>query len=199
MKNKMSQEQIDVLKEIVTIGAGNAATALSQMLKKKIDIIVPDVKITAIEKTSDIFGGAETLVSAVYLGLLGDVSGVILFLFSKEEAHKLTDILLDRQIGRTKILDKMDQSALKETATILSGAYLNALSKLLNMRLLVSSPAFVQDMAGAVVDNILIETSKEADHCLLINTELKVTEEKVGAYFFFIPDKKSLEKILKAI
>ena len=67
------------------------------------------------------------------------------------------------------------------------------------MRLLISSPAIAQDMAGAIVDNVLIETSKEADYTLVIDTELEIINEKITAYFFFIPDKQSLEKMLKAI
>jgi chemotaxis protein CheC len=199
MDAKLTQLQIDALKEIVTIGAGNAATALSQMLKKKINITVPRADILPLDKAADIFGGAEVLVAAVYLELLGDAQGVILFAFDKNQANRLADLLLSKPLGTSKILDELGQSALKETATILSGAYLNALSKLLKMRLLISSPAFAEDMAGAIIDNILIETSKEADYFFVIDTELEVVAEKVKTYFFFVPDSGSLQKILHAI
>ncbi len=199
MDNKLTQEQRDALREIVTIGAGNAATALSQMLKKKVDIKVPDVSLTSIDKAPEVFGGAETLVTAIYLQLLGDVSGIILFSFQQDEANRLSDALLGLPLGKTKMLNDMARSALKETTTILSGAYLSAIGKLLKMRLLVSSPGFAQDMAGAIVDNILVETSKEADSALVMDTELNIVDEKIVAYFFFIPDVGSLRKILKVV
>lgn len=199
MTNQLTPEQTDALKEIVTIGAGNAATALSQMIKKKVIIDVPKVNLISIEESADVFGGAETLVTTVYLQLLGDISGVILFSFKKDEANHLADMLQGFDIGKTRVLNTMAQSALKETTTILSGAYLNAMSKLLNMRLLVSSPGFAQDMAGAVVDAILAETSKEADYAIIMDTELSITSEKIMAYFFFIPDMESLDKIMEAM
>ena len=199
MENQLSDEKTDALKEIVSIGAGNAATALSQMLRQKVNIIVPSVVFSSIDKAQNIFGPPETLVVTIYLQLLGDASGVILLSFKIKDALRLADMLTGREPGQSKILGEMGESALKESATILTGAYLAALAKLLKMRLLISSPAMAQDMAGAIVDNILIETSKEADYTLVIDTELEIISEKVTAYFFFIPDKQSLDKILMAI
>lgn len=198
MENRLNREQKDALREIVNIGAGNAATALSQMLNKKININVPKVNLCTIEKAVELFGDAETLVTAIYLQLLGDATGVILFPFCKEDARTLAGLLLGRA-KQTNVLSEMEQSALKETMTIISGAYLGAMAKLLKMRFLISSPALAEDMAGAIIDNILIETSKEADYVILVETEFIVVDEKILAYFFFIPDMLSLEKILNVM
>lgn len=199
MNNGLSDESRDALKEIVSIGAGNAATALSQLLRQKVNIEVPKVNLSSIDQAQEIFGPPETLVATVYLQLLGDASGVILLSFKIEDALRLSDMLIGKEPGSSKVLGEMGESALKESTTILTGAYLAALSKMLKMRFLISSPAMAQDMAGAIVDNILIETSKEADYTLVIDTELEIINEKVKAFFFFIPDKQSLEKILRAI
>ncbi|MDD5773901.1 MAG: chemotaxis protein CheC [bacterium] len=198
MENELNQDQKDALREIVSIGAGNAATALSQMLNKKINIEVPKVNFSTIEKAVELFGDAEALVIAIYLQLLGDATGVILFPFFKKDACKLVGLLLGR-VKQTNVLSDMEQSALKETMTIISGAYLSAMAKLLKMKFLVSSPALAEDMAGAIIDNILIETSKEADHVILVETEFTVVDEKILANFFFIPDMLSLGKILNAM
>ena len=139
------------------------------------------------------------MIIAVYLQLLGDASGVILLSLEKTEAVRLADTLLGQQPGKTKILTELGGSALKETASILSGAYLSATGKLLRMRLLISSPGMAQDMAGAIVENILAETSKDADYALVMDTELKIVMEKIVAYFFFIPDAASMEKMFKVL
>jgi len=199
MDERISKIQMDAMREVVSIGAGNAATALSQMVKKKIDILVPKANILALDKVADIFGGAEVLVKAVYLEILGDVSGIILFSFHKDEANRFVDLLLGNPSGTTKIINDLGQSALKEVATIISGAYLNALAKFLRMRLLISTPAFAEDMAGAIIDDILIETSKEADQFFVIDTEFEIISEKVNTYFFFIPDVESLGKIFRVL
>jgi chemotaxis protein CheC len=199
MLPKLSQEKEDVVREIVTIGAGNAATALSQMLKKKVSILVPKVNSCRIEEASKIFGDTTSLVTSVYLRVLGDVSGVMLFSFKKDDANRFADILLGNPPGKTKVLNEMATSALKETGTILSGSYLSALAKLIKVRALLSAPGLAQDMAGAIVDAILAEISTKADYAIVINTELAIVDEKVMAYFFFIPDVDSIEMIMQSI
>lgn len=195
----LDKVQIDALREIVSIGAGNAATALSQMLKKQISIDVPDINLIPIEEAADMLGGAEKIVTSIYLQMLGDVTGVILFSFSKPEALKFSDLLLNKKNSESEILNEISQSALKETASILLGAYLNALSKLTKMKILMSSPSLIQDMAGAIIGDILIETVKDADCAIIAKTEFIIIGEKIMSYFFFIPDKESLQRILKTM
>lgn len=199
MNNELTNEQSDALREILSIGAGNAATALFQMIRERVDIQVPEVKLCRIEDGAEIVGGAENLVAAVTLKLLGDATGVLLFLFEKNDAIKFANILLGEKRAGTKTLAEMGQSALKETSTILSGAYLAAMSKVLTMRFLVSSPQLTQDMAGAIIDDLLIGVSGMADQALIMETQLFVKREKVKAYFMFMPDKDSLKKILSAM
>lgn len=196
---KLNKEQKDALKEIVSIGAGHAATAMSQMIKKKVTITVPDVNMAEVDRSSGLFGASDTLVTAVYLQMLGDLTGIILFSFPKDVANKLTDIMMGKKHKEHKVLGEMSSSAVKEVATILSGSYLSAIGTFLKMRLLLSAPAVAHDMAGAVVDNILVETSKEADYMIIVNTEFLVVGEKIMTYFFFIPDSVSTEKLMKAI
>ena len=198
-KSPLSSDQQDALKEIMNIGAGHAATALSQMLKKPVRINVPSVAWAQVEKAGDVFGAQEQVVSTVYLRLLGDLTGVILFSFSKDQARRLAALLLNEGAKPRPVLSEIAQSALKETANIRSGAYLGALTKFLKLKLLISTPGFAEDMAGAVVDGILIETSQNAQSLLAIETELTIAGEKIQAYFFFVPDTASFVKVLEVM
>lgn len=196
MNKELNKEQIDALREVVSIGAGNAATALSKMIGKKVDIEVPEYKLCGIDEVADIFGGAEVPVASVYLELKGDALGVILFSCKIQEAVRLSAGLLNLKNAGNE-LTEMGISAIKETSTILSGAFLGAMSQILKKKFLVSFPAFTQDMAGAVIDNILIETSRSADHAMILDTKLKIEDKKIEAYFFFIPEADFMEQILK--
>lgn len=195
----LTADQMDALKEVVSIGAGNAATALSKMISTKISIDVPKVSFSTIDETVDRFGDPETLVTSVYLQLLGDMTGVLLFSFRKDTAITLASLLLGRRPGQTRVLDDLGQSAMKETGSILAGAYLSAIGSLLKIRLTISSPDIAHDMAGAVIEDVLLETNKEADYSLIIDTNLTIIDKKVAAYFFFIPDHDSLNKMLKRL
>ena len=199
MKYKFKPEQEDALKEAVNIGIGSAATALAQIVNDKVIVEVPKVNFSTLDKVPDLFGGAEKLVTTVYLKVLGDLSGVILFSFDKNDANRFADIVLGQKRGETKMLDEMARSAIKEVAMILSGTYVSALAKLLNMKLLLSFPALAQDMAGAIVDNILIETSEKSDHSIVVEAEIRIVNKKVNAYIFFIPDTDSLDRMLESL
>ena len=197
--SKLSKLQLDALKEIGTIGAGNAATGLSKMLNKRINITVPSVQILPLEKVPEALGGTEKLVSAIYIMLTGELSGSILLIYSMEEALRLTDMLTGKTPGTTKLLDEFGQSALKELTNITTGCYLQALSKVVNMKMMHSIPAFASDMLGAIIDGILIKLGLEVEQAVIIETEFVVEGGTVKGYLLFLPDPVGLEAILEKI
>jgi len=184
------------VKELVSIGAGNAATALSQMLSRRIDIRVPVANLCEVSDFSEIFGSPETLVAATYMRLLNDVTGAIMLTFEKQTALDMADLLMGNQKGKTKNLNDMATSALKEAGTILSGAYLGAISEILGIKILISAPSIAIDMAGSISDAVLSEVCEDCDQALVITTEFFISDEKIRSYFFFIPSQDSLAKMM---
>ena len=197
--SKLSKLQLDALKEIGTISAGNAATGLSKMLNRRVDITVPSAQIAPLEKVPDLLGGPEKLVSAIYINLIGEVSGSILLICPMNEALQLTDLLTGRSIGTTKILDEFGQSALKELTNIITGCYVEALSKVVNLKIIHSIPAFSADMLAAIIDGILIKLGLEVEHAVVIETEFMIKEGSVKGYLLFLPEPAGLEMILERI
>lgn len=196
---KLSSLQLDALREIGNVGAGNAATALSQIINKKIDMTVPQVSILPLGEVPDVVGGPETMVAGVFLRVFGPAPSSILFLLPRESAMYLVDMLMGRDRGATQELDAMDESALLEIGNILAGAYLNALSYFTKFTLLPSIPALAMDMAGAILSVILIQLGALGDHALVIETEFSTEGDGVKGHFFLIPDPGSLSTILAAI
>ena len=191
--------QLDALREIGNVGAGNAATALSQILNRKIEMTVPQVSILPLDDVPDVVGGAEALVAGVYLRVFGPAPGSILFLLPKDSAFYLVDMLMNRPHGTTSVLSALDESALMEIGNILAGAYLNALSFFTKLTLLPSIPALALDMAGALLSIVLIQLGQVGDYALVIETEFTTETEGVKGHFFLIPDPGSLGTILTAI
>lgn len=143
----LSNMQLDALKEIGNVGAGNSATALSQIINRKIDMTVPQVSIMPLGDVPDVVGGSDAMVVGVFLRVYGLAPGSILFLLPRDSAFALIDMLMGREKGTTQELDFMDESALMEIGNILAGAYLNALSHFTKLTLLPSIPALALDMA----------------------------------------------------
>ena len=194
--NHMEGVYFDVLKEIGNIGAGNAATALSQIINRKIDMSVPRLNILPLSEVPDVVGGADTMVAGVYLRVFGPAPSSILFLLPRDSAFSLVDMAMSREHGTTESLSAMDESALMEIGNILAGSFLNALSYFTKMTLLPSLPALAVDMAGAILSVILIQLGQVGDYALVIETEFATEANDVRGHFFLIPDPGSLSVIL---
>jgi chemotaxis protein CheC len=196
---KLSPKQLDALKEISSIGAGNAATAFSQMLNRTVMMTVPSIHVVSIKEVPQYMGGPETLVAGVYTRLLGDVFGSVLLTFPRESAFSLTDILMGKKIGTTKILTGMGRSLLKETGMIVTGSFLTALSKMVNATIIPRVPNLTLDMVGAIIDFILIDLSQEVEFAIVIEIRFEEEQSHVSGHFFLLPNPASLKIILKAI
>lgn len=195
----LSTAQLDALREIGNVGAGNSATALSQLINRRIDMTVPQVSIMPLGDVPDVVGGPDVMVVGVFLRVYGPAPGSVLFLLPYESAFALIDMLLDKKRGTTSQLDFMDESALMEIGNILAGSYLNALSFFTKLTLLPSIPALAMDMAGAILSVVLVELGQMGDHALVIETEFLSEEEGIRGHFFLVPDPGSLNTILSAV
>lgn len=201
---KINLEQIDsfhydVLKEIGNIGAGNATTALSQLIGGKIDMQVPKVDLLEFKNLADIVGGAENIVVGILLTLEGDIDGMMMFMLEQPSARHLVNRLMGKEINNSEDFDEMDLSALNEIGNIITGAYLSSLSSLTNMLITSSIPYMSIDMAGAILSVPAIEFGKIGDKALVIDTEFGDDGLHVDGYFILIPSLNSYEKILSSL
>lgn len=196
--NELNVMQIDVLKEIGNIGAGNAVTALSKMVSKKIDMKVPKVNILEFKDVPELVGGAEVLVSGIYFQVFGDITGSIMFIIDKTSSKLLTNLLMGKD-DTNPGLDEMERSALKEVGNILAGSYLSSLSSLTGLKISVSVPSLAIDMAGAIMSVPIALFGQVGDHVLLIETEFIEGTNLVKGNFFLIPDGNSFEVLLRSL
>ena len=195
--DKMSNEYFDVLKEIGNIGAGNATTALAQLMQCKVDMSVPQVKMLEFKEMGEIMGGEEVIMAGISLGIEGDITGSIMFLLEKQTARHLVDKLMGMQAEGDEF-SEMEFSALKEVGNIITGAYLNSLSALTNLVIYPSIPDLTVDMAGAILSVPAIQFGELGDKMLLIQTQF-FDENVLDGYFILVPDLDSYGKILSAL
>ncbi|MFW5962024.1 MAG: chemotaxis protein CheC [bacterium] len=194
----LNSQHIDALKEISNIGAGNAVTALSQFLDCRIEMTVPSIEILPLEEIPDVTGGAEEVVLAILLKVIGDAPGNILFIFSQKGATDFLQDVLKRKVI-VEDLQEIEKSALKELGNILAGAYLSALNRITNFNLIQTVPEFAYDMAGAIISSITISTCIENDYALLLETQFTSNGKNIEGYFFLIPSPGSLNKLLSGL
>ncbi|GFZ30996.1 CheY-P-specific phosphatase CheC [Clostridium zeae] len=193
---QLSALQLDALKEVSNIGAGNAATALSQLLNRKIDMTVPNVKVIDFMDIYN-FVSEEELVAAVLVKVLGDAPGNILFVFEKSIASNIIEVLTGMKEDE---FSEMGNSVLCEIGNIISAAYMNAIARLTNLSIMPSVPAVAFDMLSAILSSTFVESAQYSDNVLEIETMLLGEDsENIGGHFYFVPNPGSLEKILNSI
>lgn len=195
---KVSENYTDILKEIGNIGAGNAMTALSQMLQCKVDMKVPQVKLLDFAEVGVLMGGEEQIMVGVYLGVEGDISGSMMFLVEQESAKHLINKIMMGMASEGEGFTEMELSAMKEVGNIITGAYLNSLSMLTNLKIFPTPPELTVDMAGAILSVPAIQFGILGDKLLLIQSQF-YDEVEINGYFILIPELESYSKILSSL
>ena len=193
--------QLDALREVANIGAGHAATALSQMIGRTIMISVPTINVSRLEEVPPQISAPEEPVAAVLMHMLGDLTGRTLLVFPKPTATRLAELMLRRPGDGSGELSEMEQSAIKEAGNILSSAYMNALSDFMGMMLLPSPPSLAVDMSTAVLTTAYLQFGTDRDYVFCVESEFYMTDvnEKLRGFFLLLPDPASLQAILRAV
>lgn len=197
--DELSDLQLDALREVGGIGAGHAATALSQLVDKPINLEVPRIEIVRLSDVPHMFGGPERLVGAVYSRMLGDIGGGILFMADSSAALALADLMHGREPGTTTSVGHEEEALLRHVASILISAYLAAIARMADIDVLPSDASMAFDMAGALLQAVIGEVGVTATEAVLVRTAFLDEGAAVDAALFFVPDSQSLSVILGRI
>ncbi|WP_027408707.1 chemotaxis protein CheC [Anoxybacteroides tepidamans] len=199
----LNADHIDILREIGNIGAGNAATALSQLLNKKIEMNVPSVQIVSFDEMMDLVGGAEQVVAAVFLRIEGEAPGNMFFVLSLSQAERFVKQMTgEHGFSFSSQQSELGLSALQELGNILAGSYLSALADFTHLKLYPSVPALTVDMIGAILQYGLLELSRVGDYAIVIDTavhEEQEPQDSVNGHFFLLPDPDSFAPIFRSL
>lgn len=202
---KITSLHLDVLKEIGNIGAAHAATALSDLLNKKIDMRVPKVEMVSFNDMMELAGGPENVVVGIYLRIEGDAEGSMFFILPIEQANRFIQRLIHDETFdfNHPPVSELGLSAMQEMGNILSGSYLSALSDFTKLKIYPTVPGLSVDMFGAIISIGLIELSQVSDNVIVINTSIFEEgigdSEEVRGHFFLLPDPESFDNIFRAL
>jgi len=190
---------LDVLKEVGNIGAGHAATALSKLLGRPIDMRVPLVNLLPFEDIIDMLGGSERIVITIYLRVTGDAPGNMFFILTRESAKQLLKSLAGILSEDDEYYSEMELSALNEIGNILAGSYLSSLADFTRLGMTPSVPSLAIDMLGAVVSYGLVQYGEMGDRALFIDTKFFEGNDAVEGHVLFVPDPDSFQPLFAAL
>lgn len=191
--------KMDVLREVGNIGAGNAATALSLLLDKPVDMTVPTVSLLPFEAIAERVGGSEAVVIAIFLRVEGDAPGNMFFIINREPARRILQGLLGFEPAENDVYTELELSALNEIGNILAGSYLSSLADFTGLHMSPTVPSLSVDMAGAILSYGLLQFGTMGDDALLIDTTFLEGHQEAEGHFFLIPDPESFDKLFRAL
>jgi len=194
-----TKKQLDVLKEIGNICAGNATVALSQILFKKIELQIPKVAIIPLNQTAKIIDKNNRPIIGIQMETLGAINGHILLIFSEKSAYTLMELLVGNPSKqKARFITQIGISSLKEIGNIVISSYLSTLSSLSRLPVFPSCPQFTDGLPSAVIKAVFSGFDQRGSHLILIETIFKEQMSSVSGKFFIAFDSQSMKLILKA-
>jgi len=191
---KLNELQKDALKEVGNIGAGHAATALSQLLNAKIHLSEPRIDVIKFRDLASRVGHENRMVAALHMYIRGEAPGQIVVLFDREQAIDFVSTFLKRVIGDIQIFDSIADSTLKEIGNIIAGSYLSAINNLTGQNVLPSVPTLSYGTIQAAF-RTLMSILPDQD-VFLIESSFLDKEKEVSGQFILIPETGSLGPLL---
>ncbi len=195
----LNATQMDAIKEITNIGAGNAATALADILTDRVNMSVPMLQFTHVSNIAEILGGPENEVVGVLVGMTNELDGMLMFLFDKRITVTLLRVLLGKDVQSFENIDEMDMSALKEIGNIIAGAYVAALATITDLDVRLSPPDIAIDMVGAILSYPAALFGAMGDHVLFIKEDFDSGEDQVTCHLLLMPQPEALDLIMKRL
>ena len=192
----MNLQDLDVMKEISSIGTSHAATALSKLLQKEIRISIPEISILGYEETVDRLGDIEELVTATLVRMSNEINGLMLFVFKMDLANAVLGKLIGREYDSFEELDELAYSALEEVGNIIICSYVNAFTQLVGVEIDLSVPSSTVNMLGGVLTVPMAEYGYVTDKLMYINAEFIVDGKRLSDGLLMLPDIESLKSIL---
>lgn len=195
-EDKYSPLQLDFIKELTNIGGGNAATSISQLIKKPVNMNVPIIEIITYEELYETTMAEDTVVNAVIMKMFGDAEGTFLFVTSDDALDNLIHMMLPEGIALT---EELSQSGVKELVNILVTTFINAISKMIDLNLVSSVPVLATEMFGAILSSVYMESEQYDENIMVIKNEFIYLDDIIDASLYFVPKPGVLSKFVEII
>ncbi len=195
----MNSMEQDVIREVGSIGTGNAASALSGLLGTEVRMMLPTVSVLDFNDAMNAIGNPETIVAAVLVGMKGDVSGIMLFILKMDLINDILGILLGNHIEQYEQLSEMDVSALNEVGNIMISSYVNALSTLAGVDIGLSVPEIAVNMLGGIMSVPMAELGYQTDKLMMIRGKFVLQGDTLDSDLLMLPDIDSLNYLMKKL
>ena len=197
--DNLNELQLDVMREIGNIGAGNACTALSVLLGTAIDMSVPSVSLLGYESTAEHLGGEDNIVIGLKIDITGDLEGMMVHVVERRFAERIINTFYAKEIENIANLDEMDSSVLNEMANITSGAYANSIASLTSLFVNIGTPNQIPGKVSDIMRLPLTEFVQPGERILVVDEVFTIDDEHISSNMILALESDSLEKLFERL
>ena len=204
----LSAEQIDFLTEMMNIGAGHAATALTQLLQRSVDLVIPRVFVITDAQELSILNSPSLPVVCARMSMVGDIRGALFFIVPQKQKNYLIRLAEQAmmgssqswRVGRTnQESDDLELSVIAEIGNIVAGVYLTAVHDFCKSNIYHTVPTIATDMIQALLDESLVRLSRQLQHIIVVENEFMVEEKRIRTFLVMIPSMESVNTLVNSI
>ena len=197
--DELSSLELDTLREVGSIGTGNAATALSALIGEEVRIELPEVRIMEYNEAIEWIGGPEEITAGVLVKMSGQIDGIMLSVQQLEFVNLILKSMLGKTVEDYLGLHEMECSALIEVGNIMISTFINALSGLAEIGITLTVPAFAVDMQGAILSVPMAAFGGQSDYIMTIGGNFVCDGKQVPCRLLLSPDIRSLNFLLRKL
>ncbi|MBE5978930.1 MAG: chemotaxis protein CheC [Paenibacillaceae bacterium] len=197
--DEMNGLGLDLIREIGSIGTGNAATALSSMLNKTVRMTLPDVQILGYNEAIKFLGDPEEIVAAILVKMTGEINGLMLFILKMDFINEVLSSVMQQEIEDYYQLNVLETSALEEIGNIIISSYVNAMSTLSEVTINLSVPDIAVNMLGGILSVPMVEFGYQTDKMMMISGQFVIGGKVLHSDLLMMPDIMSLNFLMEKL
>lgn len=178
---------VDMLQPLLAAATHDASAAMCRWTGGRVELTLDEVRDVPLEEACEALDVGNELLTMVVQSLPGEIGGDMILTFDESGGRELAAALLHRPIEASPEWTELEKSALMETGNILSGAYMNSLTRLLGVELVPQAPTFIQDYGASVVEQALMAQAATCNRALICRTSFHNEGRDLRWNVFFMP------------
>lgn len=192
--NSLSELQLDALTEIFNIGAGRAASSLSEIVGDEVKLSVPRIQLyQSSEINADTLSLNSPRLGAVKQHFSGPFNADAMLLFTEERALEIVHDMMGSQVGIEDVAE-FEQEAMCELGNIILNACLSSMADMLGLTLDSSLPVYSVGATDAILRQIISDANQPL--MLVLHIDLAIEKRHSQGYLVFLLSSSSLQELL---
>lgn len=195
---KLNEIEKSILLEIGNMCAGNATTALAQIIGRRIELDLPSASLISLNDLPKYMHlDPEESIIGIHMHIWGGVQGNAMMVLPRQESFRLVDLLIGMTQENAASLTEIGISALKEMGNIIVSAYLSALSAFTGIAAFPSTVTLTSGATRSLVSLAFTGIKRDdIEESILVEARFRETQRDLAGSFFIIFDAESITAIL---